>query len=211
MMDVIGYLGVSTAKQGRSGLGLAAQRCDIEAFGACEGLSIKSWHQDIQTGAGKDGLLLRPGLAAALKEARAALPAHRLEDRPPVAKCALHCRAHGAQVNFVVALFGRDIDNFTLHIYASLAEKERRMISERVKAAAQIAKRKGRKSGLQLRSKSRQRCVSAMGRAALPTKVYPVVAGVQHCTSYTAAIHMRSAVTSGRGYRQLQHRETRRR
>jgi hypothetical protein len=53
-------------------LGLAAQRLDIEAFGAREGFSIKSWHQDIQTGAGKDALLLRPGLAAALKEARVA-------------------------------------------------------------------------------------------------------------------------------------------
>jgi hypothetical protein len=33
---------------------------------------VQSWHRDIQTGAGKDALLLRPGLAAALKEARAA-------------------------------------------------------------------------------------------------------------------------------------------
>jgi hypothetical protein len=38
-----------------------------------------------------------------------------------------------------------------------------------------------------------------------------VVARVQHCTSYTSAIHNRLAVTSGRGIRQLQHRKTRRR
>ena len=30
------------------------------------------WHQNIQTGEGADGLLLRPGLAAALKEPRSA-------------------------------------------------------------------------------------------------------------------------------------------
>ena len=34
MNDVIGYLRVSTKEQGRSGLGLAAQRHEIEAFGA---------------------------------------------------------------------------------------------------------------------------------------------------------------------------------
>src|ERR1700752_761796 len=70
MKDAIGYLRVSTQEQGRSGLGLAAQRHDIEIFGAKEGMSIKSWFQDIQTGAGRDALLMRPGLAAALKEAR---------------------------------------------------------------------------------------------------------------------------------------------
>jgi AraC-like DNA-binding protein len=37
--------------------------------------------------------------------------------------------------NFLVAALGRDCDDFTLHIYASLAEAERRMISERIKAA----------------------------------------------------------------------------
>ena len=62
---------------------------------------------------------------------------------------------------------GRDCDDFTLHIYASLAEQERKMISERIKAAAAAAKRKGRKSGLAARSKAWRRRVSALGRAAL--------------------------------------------
>src|SRR5215469_16359021 len=72
MQAAIGYLRVSTHEQRRSGLGLAAQRFEIEAFGAREGFSVKSWHQDVQTGAGADALLLRPQLAAALKEAKAA-------------------------------------------------------------------------------------------------------------------------------------------
>jgi DNA invertase Pin-like site-specific DNA recombinase len=72
MSEAIGYLRVSTAEQGRSGLGLAAQRFEIEAFVARQGFTVKSWHQDIQTGAGTDALLLRPGLAAGLKEAKSA-------------------------------------------------------------------------------------------------------------------------------------------
>jgi DNA invertase Pin-like site-specific DNA recombinase len=52
MKLAIGYLRVSTREQGRSGLGLAAQRHDIETFGAKEGFLIKAWHQDIQTARG---------------------------------------------------------------------------------------------------------------------------------------------------------------
>jgi len=63
MQAAIGYLTVSTREQGRSGLGLAAQRSEIEAFGAQQGFSVKSWYQDVQAGAGADALQLRPGLA----------------------------------------------------------------------------------------------------------------------------------------------------
>jgi hypothetical protein len=71
------------------------------------------------------------------------------------------------KVHFVVAALGRDCDDFTLHIYASLAQQERKMISERIKVAIAAAKRRGRKFGVQLRSKAWQRRVSALGRAAL--------------------------------------------
>jgi hypothetical protein len=42
---------------------------DIESFESREGFAVKSWHQDIQTGAGADALLLRPGPAALSKSA----------------------------------------------------------------------------------------------------------------------------------------------
>lgn len=73
MKNAIGYLRVSTREQGRSGLGLAAQRHDIETFGSREGFSVKSWYQDIQTGAGKDALLMRSGLAASARNARSGM------------------------------------------------------------------------------------------------------------------------------------------
>ncbi len=168
MKDAIGYLRVSTQEQGRSGLGLAAQTFDIEAFGSREGYSVKAWYQDVQTGAGKDALLLRPGLAAALEEARVLrcpLIVSRLDRLSRNVHFIAGLMEH--KVHFIVAQLGRDCDEFTLHIYACLAEQERKMISERSKAAAEVAKRKGKKFGLQLRSKSWQRRVSAMGRAAL--------------------------------------------
>src|SRR6185437_4575756 len=168
MKDAIGYLRVSTQEQGRSGLSLAAQRFDIEHFGKREGFSVSAWHQDIQTGTGRDALLLRPGLAAALKDARAAqcpLVVSKLDRLSRNVHFITELMEH--KVHFVVAAFGRDVDDFTLHIYASIAQQERKMISERVKAATLIAKEQGRKFGLELRPKSWQRHVSALGRAAL--------------------------------------------
>ena len=168
MKQAIGYLRVSTKEQGRSGLGLAAQRCDINAFGTREAFSINSWHQDIQTGAGKDALLLRPGLAAALKEARAArcpLIVSRLDRLSRNVHFITGLMEH--KVHFIVAALGRDCDEFTLHIYASLAEQERKMISERQKAAKAAGKRKGKKYGFSLHSKAWVKHVGALGRASL--------------------------------------------
>lgn len=136
MKNAIGYLRVSTREQGRSGLGLAAQRNDIETFGAKEGFSVMAWHQDIHTGAGRDALILRPGLAIALKAARAArcpLIVSRLDRLSRNVHFISGLMEH--KVHFMVAALGRDCDAFTLHIYASLAEQERKMISERIKAA----------------------------------------------------------------------------
>ncbi len=167
MQMAIGYVRVSTREQGRSGLGLAAQRQEIEAFGTREAFTIARWHQDVQTGAGADALLLRPGLAAALKEARAArcaLIVSRLDRLSRNVHFITGLMEH--KVHFVVAALGRDCDEFTLHIYASLAEQERKMMSERIKAAKAIAKRKGQKSGLALCSKAERRRVVALGMAA---------------------------------------------
>jgi DNA invertase Pin-like site-specific DNA recombinase len=163
----VGYLRVSTQEQGRSGLGLAAQRHDIEAFGAREGFSIKSWHQDVQTGGGADALLLRPGLAAALKEAKSArcpLIVSRLDRLSRNVYFISGLMEH--RVHFIVAALGRDCDQFVLHIYASLAEQERKLISERNRAAAAAQRRKGQKFGLELQSKGYVRRFQSLGLAA---------------------------------------------
>jgi DNA invertase Pin-like site-specific DNA recombinase len=47
------------------------------------------------------------------------------------------------RVPFVVAELGADADPFMLHVYAALAEKERRLISERTRSALASKKAKG--------------------------------------------------------------------
>ena len=45
-------------------------------------------------------------------------------------------------VPFVVAELGDDVDPFVLHLFAALAEKERKLISERTKAGLQAWRRR---------------------------------------------------------------------
>jgi DNA invertase Pin-like site-specific DNA recombinase len=66
----IGYARVSTARQGRSGLGLEAQRQAIEAFAASHGFEIAGFEIEIETGKGADALDRRPKLRAALERAK---------------------------------------------------------------------------------------------------------------------------------------------
>ena len=51
------------------------------------------------------------------------------------------------RVPFIVAELGADADPFMLHLYAALAEKERRTISERTKTALASRKATGAKLG----------------------------------------------------------------
>ena len=97
---------------------------------------------------GADALDLRPQLAAALSAARKAKCSIVVAKLDRLSRDVAFVSGLMAQrVPFIVAELGRDADPFMLHLYAALAEKERRLISERTKAALAAKKASGVKLG----------------------------------------------------------------
>src|SRR5580765_4513619 len=70
LQPIVSYIRVSTAQQGKSGLGLEAQRAALARFAETEGLDVAGEFIEVETGKGADALDRRPKLAAALAEAR---------------------------------------------------------------------------------------------------------------------------------------------
>jgi hypothetical protein len=122
----IAYHRVSTQRQGRSGLGLEAQRSAIVNFAATEGFEIISAFTEIESGKGSDALDRRPQLAAALEVARKAkcpVIVSELDRLSRDVHFISGLMAH--RVPFIVTELGADTDPFVLHLFAALAEKER--------------------------------------------------------------------------------------
>jgi DNA invertase Pin-like site-specific DNA recombinase len=172
----------TTATQGRSGLGIDAQREALSRFAASETFELLNVFVEIETGKGADALDRRPQLAAALTEAR--------RRRRPVAVAKLDrlsrdvhfisgLMAH--RVPFLVAELGPDVDPFILHLFAALAEKERTMISARTKAALAAAKARGVKLGGPRLAAARQSATASIKALAdrHATNVLPVIREIQ--------------------------------
>ena len=70
MKSLVAYLRVSTDRQGRSGLGLDAQRSALVIFAELNGFEVVAEYVDVETGKGADALERRPQLAGALADAR---------------------------------------------------------------------------------------------------------------------------------------------
>lgn len=141
---IITYIRVSTSQQGRSGLGIEAQRQTLANFAQTEGFTVTREFVEVETGKGSDALDHRPQLKAALAAAR------KLKCHVAVAKLDRLSRdvhfisgliAH--KVPFLVADLGPDVDPFVLHLFAALAEKERALISTRTRQALTAAKARG--------------------------------------------------------------------
>jgi DNA invertase Pin-like site-specific DNA recombinase len=182
MQPVVSYIRVSTSQQGRSGLGIEAQREALARFAQSEGFEIAEEMVEIETGKGNDALDRRPELSAALAKARAL--------RCPVVVAKLDrlsrdvhfisgLMAH--RVPFVVAELGPDVDPFVLHLYAALAEKERALISTRTKSALQAAKARGARLGNPDIGKARAKAVQTIKAEAdrAAGNVLPIIAEIQ--------------------------------
>lgn len=144
MSAIVAYYRVSTAAQGRSGLGLEAQRKAVQAFAQAEGIEVIAEFTEVETGKGSDALAKRPQLKAALKAAKAAKCSVAVAKLDRLSRDVAFIAGLMAQrVPFIVTALGANVDPFTLHIYAALAEQERRMISQRTSAGLQAAKERG--------------------------------------------------------------------
>lgn len=148
MKSAIAYIRVSTQRQGKSGLGLEAQRETILRFALAEQFDIDQIFVEVETGKGADALDRRPQLAAALAAAKALKGPVIVAKLDRLSRDVAFIAALMAQrVPFIVTELGSNADPFMLHIYAALAEQERRMISSRTKGALAAAKQRGTKLG----------------------------------------------------------------
>ncbi|HEY3696754.1 recombinase family protein [Phenylobacterium sp.] len=135
----VAYYRVSTERQGRSGLGLEAQREAVQSYVAQRGGDVLGEFTEVETGKRSD----RPELAAALDACR------RQKATLVIAKLDRLARNMAFVANLMegradfVAVDMANADRFTIHIFAALAEEEGRRISQRTKAALAAAKARG--------------------------------------------------------------------
>lgn len=134
----VAYYRVSTTGQGKSGLGLAAQQRRVGEYLQSSDHLIAEFC-DIQSGRDDNRAELQRALALSKRE-NAKLVIARLD-------------RFSRRVSFIAQIMEQGIglvcaemphaSDFQLHIFAALAQEERRLISERTKAALAEAKRRG--------------------------------------------------------------------
>jgi len=117
------YYRVSTARQGRSGLGIEAQRAAVARFAEAEGYTLIAEFTEVETGKGADALERRPQLAAALAAGKTGKCPVIVAKLDRLSRDVAFIAGPMAQrVPFIVAELGADADPFMLHLYAALAE-----------------------------------------------------------------------------------------
>ena len=147
MKQYVIYKRVSTSVQGRSGLGMEAQQRDIELYlNNYSEVPFEILGEFLDVQSGKDDH--RPELTKAIalaKRTGAELLVSKL-DRLSRRVSFISALMEEKKLTLRVASMPT-ADNFQLHIYAALAEQERKFISLRTKAALAEAKARGQKLG----------------------------------------------------------------
>lgn len=139
----VAYLRVSTDRQGRSGLGLEAQREAVVRHAKMTGGEVIAELVEVESGKRSD----RPKLAEALAACRATRSALLVAKLDRLSRnLAFLANLMEAEVDFVCC-DNPHATRFTIHILAAVAEHEREMISKRTKDALAAAKRRGVKLG----------------------------------------------------------------
>ncbi len=141
-MNYIAYYRVSTAKQGQSGLGLEAQRQAVMRYLGMDKNMVAEF-TDVESGKNDN----RPELLKAMDQAKqeqATLVIAKLDRLSR--NLTFISMLMDAHIKFVCCDMPQ-ANEFTIHIFAALAQQERKMISERTKAALQSKKEQGIKLG----------------------------------------------------------------
>ena len=164
-MKTVNYYRVSTVRQGRSGLGLEAQRAAVESF--CAGRGCDTIAEYVEIESGKDDA--RPELAKALHHARITGATVIISKLDRLSRnVAFLAQLQDGGVKFLCADMP-EANELTLHIMAAMAQAERKAISRRTKEALAAAKERGTKLGNPMGA-------DAFGKSAARGRVAGVVA-----------------------------------
>jgi DNA invertase Pin-like site-specific DNA recombinase len=173
----VAYFRVSTDKQGKSGLGLEAQREAVFAYLNGGSWSLVQEFVEVESGKHSD----RPQLTAALaacKKHRAKLVIAKLDRLSR--NLAFIATLMDSGVEFV-AVDNPHANKLTVHILAAVAQHEREMIAQRTREALQAAKARGKRLGNPKLGKARQRALKANREAAqrFAANVLPLIQQIQ--------------------------------
>lgn len=162
-MHYVTYLRVSTDRQGRSGLGVEAQRAACAEFARLRNGMILGEYVEVESGKRND----RPQLARALVEAKragAVLLIAKLDRLARNVAFIANLLESGVEVT---AADMPQANRFLLHVMAAVAEHEAQAISDRTKAALAAAKARGVALGWSIPSRAdEQRAAAGKGARA---------------------------------------------
>jgi DNA invertase Pin-like site-specific DNA recombinase len=142
-MRVVAYFRVSTEKQGRSGLGLEAQRASVAQYCGGRGCEVVGEFVEVESGKNNE----RPELAKALHLAKvtgATLVVAKLDRLSRNVAFLAALQESGARF---VAADMPEANELTIHIMAAVAQAERKAISRRTIEALAAAKARGVRLG----------------------------------------------------------------
>ena len=139
MRRFVAYYRVSTRQQGRSGLGLEAQRSAVVNFLAANHGELFAEFTEVESGTKAD----RPQFIEALRVCRVYSAILVIAKLDRLARnVALTSALMEGGVEFVAADFPQ-ANRLTIHILSAIAEYEAKLISERIKAAIVVSKARG--------------------------------------------------------------------
>jgi DNA invertase Pin-like site-specific DNA recombinase len=193
----IAYYRVSTDRQGKSGLGLEAQRAAVGRYLAGIGGILLAQHTEVETGRRNDRPELQKALAACRKH-KARLVIAKLDRLSR--NVAFIATMMDSGVEFV-ACDNPHATRLTLHILAAVAEHEREMISARTKAALQAAKARGVRLGRNAERLAPANRAAALDHANQIKDVLAQLAGAGMSTREIAAELTARGITTPRGGR----------